>query len=511
MLVLFAVAAMVELGLFWRPLWKYRLIVGSLALSMTAFAIGIMMIDYIGVMAWLVLFVSIYRGLNFLRIAKGRMHEKYLRTVARRSSYVFILISAVLMVGLLIEDQNPHLFTTRRVYGGLLVLQVVTGLIILFTTFRTIRKMLPRAGESIPENKLPTVTVAIPARNETEVLGSLLDSVLASTYPKLEVLVLDDCSQDKTSEVIKSYAQTGVRFLHGQEPKEQWIAKNQAYQQLFEAASGQIILFCGADTTLGPETISRLVGHMENNNKSMISVLPKHWSQDGWGRLVQPLRYWWQVAVPRRLFNRPAALSTFWMVRRKTLKDLGGFASVSRSVVPESYLARQIAKQADGYSFLRTTDDVIVKSNKPLADQLDRALRVRYPEVHRRLELVMSITAAEAFLLVVPFFLVPVGIINGWVWVALPALLVVVLLSAANMAILSISGRLRKLEALFNFPIICMVEIVLGTISMLLYEFTVVEWKGRNVCLPVMHHTPSPYIDYRHNHRKKRHHHHRRR
>src|SRR4029077_9013676 len=62
----------------------------------------------------------------------------------------------------------------------------------------------------IDETDLPTVTVAIPARNEDAQLDQCLQSLLAGDYPKLEIIVLDDCSQDRTSEIIRRFAHDGV-------------------------------------------------------------------------------------------------------------------------------------------------------------------------------------------------------------------------------------------------------------------------------------------------------------
>src|SRR6185369_13096540 len=61
--------------------------------------------------------------------------------------------------------------------------------------------------------QLPTVSVCIPARNEDRVLTDCLAAVLASDYPKLEVIVLDDCSQDKTAQVVRQFAHGGVQFI----------------------------------------------------------------------------------------------------------------------------------------------------------------------------------------------------------------------------------------------------------------------------------------------------------
>ena len=64
---------------------------------------------------------------------------------------------------------------------------------------------------------VPSVSVCIPARNETHAMAECLERVLASDYPKLEILVFDDNSADDTSTIIRSFAQEGVRFVAGTE------------------------------------------------------------------------------------------------------------------------------------------------------------------------------------------------------------------------------------------------------------------------------------------------------
>ncbi|MCW1908648.1 MAG: glycosyltransferase [Candidatus Saccharibacteria bacterium] len=491
MLVLLFTAIVLELCLYSRFLWRFRAWASIVVVALGCFVHGQLVIAYLGIGAWVLLFCQLFRILNLLRVGKGRMHQQYLQKTTRRTSLVLAGIT-IIGLGLLWAEQSyPQFFSLRNVLMTLAVLQVGTAVTLLITTFRRLSRMTPKGSlDGRPISELPTVTVAIPARNETESLGKLLDSVLASDYPKLEVLVYDDCSQDSTSDVIKAYAQAGVRFLHGQSPKENWVAKNQAYEQLLKAASGEWVLFCGADSRLGHQTISALVAHVSIVQKSMVSVLPRHVAGGVLDGFIQPLRYWWQLAVPRRIFNRPAALSTCWFIKQSTLNKLGGFGAVSQSVVPEAYFARRVAYDSDGYSFLRNAGALELVSEKPFFDQFDRALRVRYPEVHRRLELVMLIVLAEALLLIAPFGVLVFAIAYGWGTLTLLTASSAVLLTATNMMILSISSRQRLVPAIVNFPIISLVEMVIGLASMLAYEFGTIDWKGRNICLPAMHTQP---------------------
>ena len=58
------------------------------------------------------------------------------------------------------------------------------------------------------KNKLPFVSIIIPCRNEQKYIYKCLDSIVQNNYPKdkLEVLVLDGMSQDKTRKIIKGFA-----------------------------------------------------------------------------------------------------------------------------------------------------------------------------------------------------------------------------------------------------------------------------------------------------------------
>lgn len=488
--MLFALGAVLELAIYLPRIWKTRLILAAVAVALISFATGLMAIDRISLATSLITIVSLFRIINLVRIAEGRMHEKFLRRVTLRTS--LWLVFAQLLAGLLfvLEINRPEIFVVRNLMIVLVTTQLIAALVILITTMRSIKKTGYQPPLSrLADSELPTVTVAIPARNETPDLTSCLEAILANDYPKLEILVLDDCSQDDTSQIVKSFAQSGVRFVHGEEPKTNWLAKNQAYDQLSRQATGEYILFCGADVRLGVKTIRTLINLILVKNKQMVSVLPRH-QDNGWlGSLIQPMRYWWELAVPRRFFNRPAVLSSCWLIKRKTILDNGGFAAVSRSVLPEGFFARRVVKD-DGYSFVRSHGELQVTSLKNFGDQFNRAVRLRYPEIHRRLELIPLLTFGELALLLGPFVLTIVGIIQGDPLIFFPSLIAALCLTIAHSAVLKISSRLRLFIALINFPLVTLTEVALGLYSMLKYEFSTVDWKGRNICLPAMHYLP---------------------
>lgn len=438
--------------------------------------------------AWM----SAYRLANMLRVARPRMHAKYLRRMSMQAGlWVVGLQGAVWLLWWLGSVAGV---TASDIWQYMAYTAAAGAAVLLGSTLRHIRTTRPPgvAAVAAPASAgLPTLTVAIPARNETDDLDACLDSLIASNYPKLEILVLDDCSQNRrTPEIIRGYAHGGVRFLQGSAADENWLAKNHAYQQLLDVANGELILFCGVDVRFGPDSLRQLVAGMLHKNKTMVSVMPHSevpFLFHGPGStLLQPMRYAWELALPRRLFGRPPVLSTCWLARRDLLLAAGGFGAVSRSIVPESYFARTSAIH-DGYSFMRGSARIGLTSAKTTAEQRETAVRTRYPQVHRRIDLVMILTFAEVGGTLLPYSLLAAGL-AGWLPLSatLAAAAAVLMLTTAYTAIVTVTYRAWLARALVALPAAVIADLVLLHYSMIAYEFFAVLWKGRNVCVPVM-------------------------
>ena len=103
----------------------------------------------------------------------------------------------------------------------------------------------------------PPVTVIIAAYNEERDIAQKLENTLGLDYPKekLEILVTSDCSTDRTDEIVRSFADRGVR-LHRQEERH---GKTAAQNAAVEKANGEVLLFSDATTHYEPDVLRRLV------------------------------------------------------------------------------------------------------------------------------------------------------------------------------------------------------------------------------------------------------------
>lgn len=496
LLSIVAISYVVEFILYIQPYpWQSlssRRIVSGVAVLLISFITVSFVVLHFTIMGLVFASINGHRLLNLLRIAEGRMNEKHLRQVSVRTSS--ILLGALLLWSVVWFGIGQFSVTASVWLWVIAILQLFVSVVFFASTTRTLNKTKIHSLESyIAESKLPSVTIAIPARNETDELEQCLHSLIKSKYPKLEILVLDDCSQLKrTPSIIRDFAHAGVRFLQGEPPHDSWFAKNHAYAQLAREANGEIILFMGVDIIVEPHTIREIIETMADRNKRMISVIPLRDNPKGIQlSLSQATRYMWELAPPRKFFNRPPVLSSCWAIHKSDLHKYGGFAAVSRMVVPEAYFARQQMLHGDAYSFLRGTPALGLTSLKSLSSQRNTAIRVRYPALHRRPENVLLMSLLEALVIAGSFGFAVIG----WFGLVPPSIGIVssvaAVLFVSSYTLIVVSTRVNSwyIAPFLALPAI-LFDMILMHVSMWQYEFTDVVWKGRNICLPVMHVVP---------------------
>lgn len=187
------------------------------------------------------------------------------------------------------------------------------------------------------KDELPSVSVCIPARNEAHALSACLDRVLASDYEKLEILVLDDESVDRTPTLIKSFAHAGVRFIAGKPLPSGWIGKNHALDTLVREASGELVLFLDVDVHISTRTISNIVDSM-GDGANILSLIPRRYDTYRASALFGHLRYLWDVIQVG--LGGTSASASMWCVRREwLLRAQDGFESVQDVIRPELFFA----------------------------------------------------------------------------------------------------------------------------------------------------------------------------
>ncbi len=360
--------------------------------------------------------------------------------------------------------------------NGIVVL-VVGLLLIKLVRFFQLHVARPSLEAIAAETDLPSVSVCIPARNEQHALTDCLQRVLDSTYERLEVLVLDDNSQDDTPALVRSFASEGVRFIKGHKPPKGWLGRNYALEQLLQEASGSYVLFIDTDTVLAPHAIEQLVRLSLSKGASMLSALPRR--SDGLRASVifSPLRYFWKIVFHRH--DWPATTSSAWLVRRDVLKhDLAGFLDISNSAQPEAVIAHRIA-QRKTHSVVFSTEALGVSYEKKWRSQLMTEVRLLYPMLEKQPLIALS-ALFDCLLLVIPFVVLIASLMTTVVWWLLVSSALAGLLSWIMYGVYTFRmWRRGSAIGMLLWPLIVVQEICLIIASLVMYSRKMVTWKGR--------------------------------
>lgn len=140
----------------------------------------------------------------------------------------------------------------------------------------------------------PRLSILVPARDEAAGIEAALRSKLASTYPALEIVAIDDRSNDATGAIIDRLAGEDPRTkaVHLGSLPEGWLGKLHAMKRGLDVATGDWVLFSDADVHLEQGLLERMIAHAEAEELDLVAVFPRMRSVNAWvdGFLVSLLR-----------------------------------------------------------------------------------------------------------------------------------------------------------------------------------------------------------------------------
>jgi len=170
-----------------------------------------------------------------------------------------------------------------------------------------------------PGAEVPLVSVVIPCWNQAHYLGEAIESVLAQTHPRLELVVVDDGSEDNSCEVAARYP--GVRRVR-QTNRGVAAARNRGLAE----SAGEYVVFLDADDRLLPQAIEVGVRWLAAEPEAAFAAgMPRDIGRDG--RVVREAR---QPLVTRDHYLKLLEECFIWsgsslVYRRAPLQAVGAF------------------------------------------------------------------------------------------------------------------------------------------------------------------------------------------
>jgi chlorobactene glucosyltransferase len=203
----------------------------------------------------------------------------------------------------------------------------------------------------IPPEQPPLVSVIVPARNEAHNIARCVTSILSTTYPNLELIVVDDSSTDGTAQIARDAAERDPRARIVMSPPlaEGWFGKQWACATGAKIARGSVLQFTDADTVHGADLVTRSINAMRRNRAQLFSVAGRQELGGFWEKVIQPqiftilsLRYGGTESVTKATsVSNKIASGQCIFVTHDSYDAIGGHGSVRSSVAEDLMLAQR--------------------------------------------------------------------------------------------------------------------------------------------------------------------------
>ena len=194
----------------------------------------------------------------------------------------------------------------------------------------------------------PLVSILIPSYNKADVLGRTIKSVLNLDYPKKDIIVIDDGSNDRTKELCKTFLKKKqIRLLSHRHN----LGKAEALNNGIKLAKGEIILTVDADSFPERDSLKKLVPYFADPKIGAVAGVIKVKNSSKLITMFQRLEYF-QMAFQRLIQGffssvlvTPGPLTAY---RKSALRDAGYYKTILGLTVVIDLLLADAGKHVPG-------------------------------------------------------------------------------------------------------------------------------------------------------------------
>ncbi len=193
----------------------------------------------------------------------------------------------------------------------------------------------------------PSITVIVPAKNEAAAIEHSLRSLLASDFPHLAIIAVDDRSTDATGPIMdriaaEADARGRLQVLHVTELPEGWLGKPRAMALAAAGVESEWLLFTDADVLFTPDAIRRAVIYAMRSQADHLVVFPtlvlRGWAEKMLIAFFQSVSALaarpWKIADPKATRDY-IGVGAFNMVRRSVYDKLDGYTALRMEVLED--------------------------------------------------------------------------------------------------------------------------------------------------------------------------------
>lgn len=283
-------------------------------------------------------------------------------------------------------------------------------------------RMLPRVPNlrdvqyaAIRLTAWPSVAVIVPAKDEASAIQRSLDSVLASDYPALQVVAVDDRSTDTTGALMNQVAVRDethgrLRVLHVKELPEGWLGKPHAMALAAAEVSSDWLLFTDADVMFAPDAIRLAVAYATQSGADHLVLYPTMilhgWAERMLIAFFQSVSAWaarpWKIADPLAKGDY-IGVGAFNLIRRPVYEALGGYMELRMEVLEDMRLGYRVKRAGYAQRAVFGKDMARIRWAESAWGILQNLTKNMYAAFRFRTLLVLGACAGLLILCVTPF------------------------------------------------------------------------------------------------------------
>ena len=353
-----------------------------------------------------------------------------------------------------------------------------------------------------------SISIIIPARNESENLPTLLRSLSAQTYPTnlFEVLIIDDHSTDDTAAIVKNYAALNIRLVSLQEHIEDNKInsyKKKAIETGIQQSTGSLIVTTDADCLFSPNWLQTIAAFYEQFRPVFIAApvafLPFP-AEDGLGtrflKIFQALDFMTLQGITAASVHKKfhsMCNGANMAYEKKIFYEVGGFKGIDNIASGDDMLLmHKIYKQYPERVLFLLSKDAIVQTTavKTIAEFFNQRIRWaskadKYDD-KRIFPVLLLVYLLNILLLVLPI----IGIFKNSsysvfnIHYSIPELWLILLflkIMAELVFLFPVSKFFENQRLLYFFPVMQPFHILYTVIAGWLGKFGSYRWKERKV------------------------------
>jgi glycosyltransferase involved in cell wall biosynthesis len=314
------------------------------------------------------------------------------------------------------------------IFGGTAFVWVILGLRIAYGALKLpwLKDFPPITG-----NDVPRISLLFAARDEEEKLPGALATLAQIDYPQLEIIGVDDRSEDATGRILDEFAASHPRFraIHVKELPAGWLGKPHALQQAYEASSNEWLLFTDADVRFKTDVLRRAIAMATGCNLDHLTLFGDVEMVGFWEKVVVTFfgMAFHMATAPSEVINPKSGayvgVGAFQLLKRSAYEAAGTHRRLAMEVVDDMKLAK-IVKQAGFRSAVGIAQDSVVVRWHAGARNLINGVTKNFFAVSGFSVTRVAVAIVGLFLMnVLPF----VGMVFGHGWVGIFAGICVVI------------------------------------------------------------------------------------